>query len=65
MASKLNRRYTIEPVAPEFPGMLSLWLRQKPESNEIIVVRNTRGRSRTPRSVYRTNYRATWEETMH
>ena len=64
MASKLNRRYTIELAAPEFPGLLSLWLRQKPESNEIIV-RRTRSRSRMPRSVYRTCYRLTWEETLH
>jgi hypothetical protein len=64
MASKLNRRYTIEPAAPEFPGLLSLWLRQKPVSSEIIVKR-TRSRSRVPRSIYRTSYRITWEETLH
>jgi hypothetical protein len=64
MASKLNRRYTIEPAAPEYPGLLCLWLRQKPDSNEIIV-RKTRSRSRTPKSVYRTCYRPTWEETLH
>ena len=64
MASKLNRRYTIEPAAPEFPGLLSLWLRQKPASNQIIVKR-TRSRSRIPRSIYRTSYRITWEETLH
>jgi hypothetical protein len=64
MASKLNRRYTIEPAAPEFPGLLSLWLRQKPASSEIIVKR-TRSRSRVPRSIYRTSSRITWEETSH
>jgi hypothetical protein len=64
MASKLNRRYTIEPAASEFPGLLCLWLRQKPASNEIIV-RRTRTLSRPPRSIYRNSYRLTWEETMH
>ena len=64
MASKLNRRYTIEPAAPEYPGLLCLWLRQKPASNQIIVKR-TRSRSRIPRSIYRTSYRITWEETLH
>jgi hypothetical protein len=64
MASKLNRRYTIEPAAPEYPGLLCLWLRQKPASNEIIVKR-TRSRSRIPRLIYRTSSRMTWEETLH
>jgi hypothetical protein len=64
MASKLNRRYIIEPASPEFPGLLSLWLRQKPESNQIIV-RRTRSRARTLRLVYRTCYRLTWEKTLH
>jgi hypothetical protein len=64
MASKLSKRYTVEPVAPEFPGRLCIWLRQKPESNQIIV-RRTRSLSRPPRSVFRTCYRAVWEDTMH
>ena len=64
MASKLNRRYTIEPAASEFPGLLCLWLRQKPASNEIIV-RKTRSLARTPRSVCRTSYQPSWEETLH
>jgi hypothetical protein len=64
MASKLNKRYTIEPVAPEFPGRLCLWLRQQPASNEIIV-RKTRSLSRKSRQVFRTCYRVGWEETMH
>jgi hypothetical protein len=64
MASKLNRRYTIEPAAPEFPGLLSLWLRQKPASNEIIV-RRTRSRSRMPTTFCRNGYRTAWQEVLH
>jgi hypothetical protein len=64
MASKLNRRYTIEPAASEFPGLLCLWLRQKPASNEIIVKR-TRGRFKTPRTVIRTCYQSDLERETH